>query len=130
MSSLNCDGNEPVASSSYNNKNTITKMGIASTSNATNRNITTTMTTTQASTVDESGLYMGLYGWRKKCLYALILGLIILVVINLSLTLWILKVMEFSTVRILVDNDTLILVNLNEKCLFVCFVFSRMEWVN
>lgn len=43
--------------------------------------------------------YLGLYGWRKKCLYFLILSLAILIVVNLALTLWILKVMEFTTVR-------------------------------
>lgn len=43
---------------------------------------------------------VGLYGWRKRCLYLLILGLLIMVVINLSLTLWVLKVMEFSTVSV------------------------------
>lgn len=42
--------------------------------------------------------YLGLYGWRKKCLYFLILSLAILIVVNLALTLWILKVMEFTTV--------------------------------
>ncbi|XP_055300317.1 delta-sarcoglycan isoform X2 [Sitodiplosis mosellana] len=41
--------------------------------------------------------YLGLYGWRKKCLYFLILSLAILIVVNLALTLWILKVMEFTT---------------------------------
>lgn len=45
------------------------------------------------------GFHLGLYGWRKKCLYALILALAILIVVNLALTLWILKVMEFTTVR-------------------------------
>lgn len=99
MSSLNRDANQPIASSSYNNNNnksSASKMGIASTSGAMNRNIATV-----ATTANEAGLAMGLFGWRKKCLYALILGLIILVVINLSLTLWILKVMEFSTVSLI-----------------------------
>lgn len=41
--------------------------------------------------------YIGLYGWRRKCLFVLILGLLTLIVLNLALTLWILKVMEFST---------------------------------
>lgn len=43
--------------------------------------------------------YLGLYGWRKKCLYFLIFSLAILIVVNLALTLWILKVMEFTMVR-------------------------------
>lgn len=42
---------------------------------------------------------IGIYGWRKKCLYVLILILLIMVVVNLALTLWVLKVMEFSSVR-------------------------------
>ncbi|XP_072391203.1 gamma-sarcoglycan [Diabrotica undecimpunctata] len=40
---------------------------------------------------------IGIYGWRKKCLYILILVLLIMVVVNLALTLWVLKVMEFSS---------------------------------
>lgn len=40
---------------------------------------------------------IGIYGWRKRCLYILILGLLIMVIINLALTLWVLKVMEFSS---------------------------------
>lgn len=46
------------------------------------------------------GFYLGLHGWRKRCLYILILGLAILIVVNLALTLWILKVMEFTTVSV------------------------------
>lgn len=42
--------------------------------------------------------HLTFYGWRKKCLYALVLILAILITINLALTLWILKVMEFSSV--------------------------------
>lgn len=41
---------------------------------------------------------IGIYGWRKRCLYILILGLLIMVIVNLALTLWVLKVMEFSSV--------------------------------
>lgn len=41
---------------------------------------------------------IGIYGWRKRCLYMLILGLLIMVIINLALTLWVLKVMDFSSV--------------------------------
>lgn len=38
------------------------------------------------------------FGWRKRCLFMLILGLIILISINMALTLWILNVMEFTSV--------------------------------
>ncbi|CAH1398540.1 unnamed protein product [Nezara viridula] len=44
-----------------------------------------------------SGSQVGIYGWRKRCLYLLILTLLVLVVLNLALTLWVLKVMEFNT---------------------------------
>lgn len=49
--------------------------------------------------VDGIEMYLGLIGWRKKCLYTLLLLLTVLIITNLVLTLWILKVMEFSTVR-------------------------------
>lgn len=67
--------------------------------------------TTSASA--NNGFHIGLYGWRKKCLYILILGLMILIVVNLTLTLWILKVMEFSSVSInvlyiFVDKSTIV----------------------
>ncbi|XP_050299274.1 delta-sarcoglycan [Anthonomus grandis grandis] len=42
------------------------------------------------------GFRVGIYGWRKKCLYALILVLLFMVIVNLALTLWVLKVMDFS----------------------------------
>lgn len=50
-------------------------------------------------TIDEHSLNhfrIGIYGWRKRCLYVLILVLLLMVIINLALTLWMLKVMEFS----------------------------------
>ncbi|XP_013931299.1 PREDICTED: gamma-sarcoglycan [Thamnophis sirtalis] len=40
---------------------------------------------------------VGIYGWRKRCLYLFLLLLIIILVVNLALTIWILKVMWFST---------------------------------
>lgn len=50
--------------------------------------------------VDGIEIYLGLIGWRKKCLYTLLLLLMLLIITNLVLTLWILKVMEFTTVSI------------------------------
>ncbi|KAK0076429.1 hypothetical protein PV325_005388, partial [Microctonus aethiopoides] len=44
-----------------------------------------------------NGFRFGVYGWRKRCLYSLVLGLMIMVILNLALTLWLLKVMEFSS---------------------------------
>uniref|UniRef100_A0A182YCM7 Uncharacterized protein n=1 Tax=Anopheles stephensi TaxID=30069 RepID=A0A182YCM7_ANOST len=43
-------------------------------------------------------MQLALYGWRKKCLYALIFILMVMIIVNLALTLWIMKVMEFSSV--------------------------------
>ncbi|CAE1153325.1 unnamed protein product [Acanthosepion pharaonis] len=39
---------------------------------------------------------VGIYGWRKRCLYAFILLLMIIVIMNLALTVWILRVLDFS----------------------------------
>lgn len=39
-----------------------------------------------------------IYGWRKQCLYVIIFLLMVLISVNLALTLWILKVMEVSSV--------------------------------
>uniref|UniRef100_A0A8C4QBL8 Sarcoglycan, gamma n=1 Tax=Eptatretus burgeri TaxID=7764 RepID=A0A8C4QBL8_EPTBU len=39
---------------------------------------------------------VGIYGWRKRCLYFLVLLLMIILVVNLALTIWILKVMHFT----------------------------------
>ncbi|XP_048196798.1 gamma-sarcoglycan [Perognathus longimembris pacificus] len=41
---------------------------------------------------------IGIYGWRKRCLYLFVLLLLIILVVNLALTIWILKVMWFSPV--------------------------------
>ncbi|KAA0702345.1 Gamma-sarcoglycan [Triplophysa tibetana] len=58
------------------------------------------------STTEESGLlapvneyiYMiGIYGWRKRCLYLFILILLIIMVVNLALMIWILRVMWFNS---------------------------------
>ncbi|XP_021954197.1 delta-sarcoglycan [Folsomia candida] len=43
------------------------------------------------------GCQVGLFGWRRRCLFLVLIILLLLVIINLALTLWILKVMEFST---------------------------------
>lgn len=42
---------------------------------------------------------VGIYGWRKRCLYLLVLLLLCTVIINFALTVWILRVMDFSVVR-------------------------------
>ncbi|NXL90672.1 SGCG protein, partial [Alectura lathami] len=43
---------------------------------------------------------IGIYGWRKRCLYLFVLLLLIILVVNFSLTIWILKVMWFSPVSV------------------------------
>ncbi|XP_026509209.1 gamma-sarcoglycan-like [Terrapene carolina triunguis] len=39
---------------------------------------------------------IGIYGWRKRCLYLFVLLLLIVLIVNFALTIWILKVMWFS----------------------------------
>ncbi|XP_078326518.1 zeta-sarcoglycan-like [Crassostrea virginica] len=39
---------------------------------------------------------VGIYGWRKRCLYAFILFLTVLTTLNLALIIWILRVLNFS----------------------------------
>ena len=41
---------------------------------------------------------IGLYGWRKRCLYFFILLLVVVIITNLALTIWILVVLDFSQV--------------------------------
>ncbi|KAI4479822.1 hypothetical protein M0802_014339 [Mischocyttarus mexicanus] len=48
----------------------------------------------------KGGFRLGIYGWRKKCLYSLVLTLMIIVILNLALTVWLLKVMGFTSVSI------------------------------
>lgn len=43
---------------------------------------------------------VGIYGWRKRCLYFFVLLLMILILVNLAMTIWILKVMNFTIVSI------------------------------
>ncbi|XP_012162832.2 uncharacterized protein LOC101460359 [Ceratitis capitata] len=47
--------------------------------------------------MESLGAHLELVGWRKKCLYGLLVLLMLLIITNLVLTLWILKVMEFTT---------------------------------
>ncbi|XP_042236984.1 delta-sarcoglycan-like [Homarus americanus] len=39
---------------------------------------------------------LGLYGWRRRCLYTLVLLLLVMVILNLALTLFILRVLDFT----------------------------------
>lgn len=47
-----------------------------------------------------SRLVLTLTGWRRRALFGLLLTLTIIVIINLSLTLWLLRSMQFSLVII------------------------------
>ncbi|XP_015179437.1 PREDICTED: zeta-sarcoglycan [Polistes dominula] len=52
---------------------------------------------TSSGTTCRGGFRLGIYGWRKKCLYSLVLTLMIIVILNLALTVWLLKVMGFTS---------------------------------
>ncbi|XP_062513567.1 zeta-sarcoglycan-like [Corticium candelabrum] len=45
---------------------------------------------------DDAPLKIGVYGWRKRCLYFFVLLLTATVIINLALTIWIIVVMRFN----------------------------------
>lgn len=40
---------------------------------------------------------IGIYGWRKRCLYLFVLLLIVILVVNFALTIWILRLMWFNS---------------------------------
>ncbi|KFD48375.1 hypothetical protein M514_10727 [Trichuris suis] len=50
----------------------------------------------QSKMTDSTIYRIGIYGWRKRCLYAMILLLVVLIVANISLTFWIMSVLGFS----------------------------------
>lgn len=43
-------------------------------------------------------LNIGVYGWRKRCLYFSLLLLLVIIAVNLALTIWILIVLDFNSV--------------------------------
>uniref|UniRef100_A0A3Q2ZXG5 Sarcoglycan zeta n=1 Tax=Kryptolebias marmoratus TaxID=37003 RepID=A0A3Q2ZXG5_KRYMA len=45
---------------------------------------------------------VGLCGWRKRCIYFFLLLLLVTMIVNLALTVWIIKVMNFSVDSLLV----------------------------
>ncbi|XP_048511016.1 delta-sarcoglycan isoform X3 [Athalia rosae] len=57
----------------------------------------TTSARNNESTTNCSGFRLGVYGWRKRCLYSLVFALMVMVILNMALTLWLIKVMEFSS---------------------------------
>nr|XP_020455919.1 gamma-sarcoglycan [Monopterus albus]XP_020455921.1 gamma-sarcoglycan [Monopterus albus]XP_020455922.1 gamma-sarcoglycan [Monopterus albus] len=58
---------------------------------------TTTEGSSMPSQVPDHDYKIGIYGWRKRCLYLFVLLLIIILVVNFALTIWILRVMWFNT---------------------------------
>ncbi|XGW07459.1 hypothetical protein V3C99_010551 [Haemonchus contortus] len=58
----------------------------------------TTVVHSSMKPVADADIYrVGIYGWRKRCLYCFILVLTIVIVLNLALTAWIMSVLDFST---------------------------------
>ncbi len=64
---------------------------------------------------------VGIYGWRKRCLYFFVLLLMILILINLALTIWILKVMNFTIVSHL-------FISFIDQSILICVFFSLVGW--
>ena len=42
---------------------------------------------------------IGIYGWRKRCIYFFILLIMVMTIINLSLVIWVMRVMDFNLVN-------------------------------
>ena len=59
---------------------------------------------------------IGLYGWRKRCLYLVIVLLVVVLLVNLGLTLWILIVLDFNTVT------------MTACTVLVCLTILNTEW--
>ena len=72
---------------------------------------TTTPEGTHVERPENQSVYkIGIYGWRKRCLYLFVLLLLIVLLVNFALTIWILKVMWFSPVSIFFpDKHVLVL---------------------
>ncbi|KAF6726942.1 Zeta-sarcoglycan [Oryzias melastigma] len=75
---------------------------------------------------------VGLYGWRKRCLYFLLLLLLVTMIVNLALTVWILKVMNFSvdgmgSLRLKQDGIHLEGVSKFQRPLYVNDIQSRRD---
>lgn len=50
---------------------------------------------------------IGIYGWRKRCIYFLILLIMVITIVNLSLVIWVMRVMDFNLVNILFTQTKL-----------------------
>lgn len=75
---------------------------------------------------------VGIYGWRKKCLYILVMALMFMMIINLALTLWVLKVLDFNSVSFfrIAIRKVICFVNLcfyNKNVLFFLILLFEVE---
>ncbi|KAM6933398.1 gamma-sarcoglycan [Xenentodon cancila] len=59
--------------------------------------VTTTQGSSSPGQMPDHEYKIGIYGWRKRCLYLFVLLLIVILVVNFALTIWILRVMWFNT---------------------------------
>uniref|UniRef100_A0A452GEU1 Sarcoglycan delta n=1 Tax=Gopherus agassizii TaxID=38772 RepID=A0A452GEU1_9SAUR len=58
--------------------------------------------------IENPQLYpVGIYGWRKRCLYFFVLLLLVTMIVNLAMTIWILKVMNFTVVMDILTTNWL-----------------------
>ena len=64
--------------------------------------VTTTQDFSVPSPIPDHVYKIGIYGWRKRCLYLFVLLLIAILLVNFALTIWILRVMWFDTVCVCV----------------------------
>lgn len=48
--------------------------------------------------VAQTGLRSGLYGWRKRCLYTILFVLLLVVTVNVTLVIWIIRVLQINHV--------------------------------
>ncbi|MEQ2202865.1 hypothetical protein XENOCAPTIV_018496 [Xenoophorus captivus] len=60
--------------------------------------VTTTQGSSSPRPVPDYVYKIGIYGWRKRCLYLFVLLLIVILVVNFALTIWIFRVMWFNAV--------------------------------
>uniref|UniRef100_A0A8C0JJI4 Sarcoglycan zeta n=2 Tax=Caniformia TaxID=379584 RepID=A0A8C0JJI4_CANLU len=65
---------------------------------------------------------VGIYGWRKRCLYFFVLLLLVTMIVNLAMTIWILKVMNFTVVSTTMTLYLLLLVQ--RRYSTVIFIFK------
>lgn len=83
--------------------------------------VTTTQGSCSPSQVPDYVYKIGIYGWRKRCLYLFVLLLVVILVVNFALTIWILRVMWFNTVRMayILSCFQMGSVSLLQSCLFI-----------